>query len=75
MTDGELTFTGDVSTLRTVHAVPDADLLRDAEGRVVCEFCYAVMEESPVLDEELQEIVGATWWECPKCGAVEASLW
>ena len=62
-----------MTDIRTVPAVCDDELLRDSEGRVVCEFCYAVMEAMPVLDEELQEIVGAVWWECVVCGAVEAA--
>lgn len=50
-----------------MRSVDERDLLRDADGRVVCEFCGGVMEPwSP--------IEGATWWECVECGAVEASV-
>jgi hypothetical protein len=51
-----------MTDVRTVHAIADDDLLRDAEGRVRCEFCGEVMEAwSP--------IEGATWYECD-CGEV-----
>lgn len=51
-----------MTDVRTVHAIADDDLLRDAEGHVLCEFCGEVMDAwSP--------IEGATWYECD-CGEV-----
>lgn len=59
-----------MADIRTVPAVCDDDLLRDAGGRVVCEFCYAVMEVMPMLDEGLQEVC-LTQYECRVCGSVD----
>ena len=51
-----------MTDVRTVHAIADDDLLRDAEGHALCEFCGEVMQAwSP--------IEGATWYECD-CGEV-----
>jgi hypothetical protein len=51
----------DVDQVRTVHAVADDNLLRDAEGRVVCARCGGSCGEwSPQP--------GATWYRCDVCG-------
>lgn len=53
--------------IRTIDAVCDAGLARNALGFVVCEFCGASMDAWVPIE-------GGVWYECDECGAVIAAV-